>query len=232
MQLAVFDLDDTVVNGDTFIRFLIACLRAYPLRVFRCLHLPFAVAMHLAGMRDNTWLKITFLRAIVGGLTRHQIVSITTPYVAQTLTKCVKTAAVETMAQHREAGRTLILASASPDLYVHEIGKQLGFDQVVATRVAFRRNASDANEQIDEDTVHNDDVCTGNLIGNNCYGAHKVSILKTAVSNNVDDYIAAYSDHHSDLPLLQLAKKGYAVDPSDKLRALASEHDLEILEWA
>ena len=226
MQIAVFDLDDTVVTGDTFVRFLITCLRRRPMRVLRCVHLPIALVMHFGGMKDNTWLKTVFLRAIVGGLTRQQIASIALPYVAQTLEKHTKAAALEAIHRHREAGQVLVLASASPDLYVAEMGRQLGFDQVVATRVAFRTTTGT------EAPMSHDDVCTGDLQGGNCYGPNKVTTLKTVVSAEPQHYVAAYSDHHSDLPLLQLANQGYAVDPSDKLRDAANEYDLEILEWA
>ena len=71
--VAVFDLDGTITRRDTYLAYLLGFLGRHPERWSRAAPLPFAVLYHLAGWRSNTWLKTTFLRAVLGaeGVSRH-----------------------------------------------------------------------------------------------------------------------------------------------------------------
>ena len=210
MAVVVFDLDGTVIRGDSFVKFLLGCLWAHPLRWWRCAHLPFAVVAHVLGLRDNSWLKAVFVRAILGGLKRAELDG-----VAQTLNDrlCrnnLKGEAEQAIARLREEGHELVLASASLDTYIDPLASRLGFDVAIATELEWH-----------------DDVCTGQIKGVNCYGDAK----RAAVAAQYPSVAAAYSDHHSDLPLLTLADRGYAVDPTSRLANAAPGHDLEVLRW-
>jgi len=228
MKIVVFDLDGTIVPEDTFVNFLVKCLSTYPTRLASCLHLPFAVVMHYLGIRDNTWLKKVFLRSIVGGLNRRQIGEIASNFIDNSVMNHTKPLALEAIAEHRKAGHTLVLASASPDLYVTELGAKLGFDHVIATKIAWRSIQS-PNGCVT--STHDQQICSGEIEGENCYGQNKIARLKQDVSGVESDYYAAYSDHHSDLPLLEMAHRGYAVDATVSLQRLANERRLDLLAW-
>jgi len=210
VKVAIFDLDGTVVTGDSFVSFLLALLKKYPTRLVRCIHLPFAVCVFYLKLRSNSWLKDTFLRAIVGGLKEQQIQPVVEQYVDKLLAARLKQGAVEAIRSHQRDGLDIVLATASPDLYIHRIAEKLSIDHVVATQLQWQS-----------------DVCLGRLRGQNCYGEEKLE----AIRKQFRDLEYAYSDHHSDLPLLLSAKRAVAIDPTPQLRELALQHDLPITTW-
>ncbi|MCA1846354.1 MAG: HAD-IB family hydrolase, partial [Actinobacteria bacterium] len=89
---------------------------------------------------------------------------------------------------HRNEGHELVLVSASPELYVTPIGRRLGFDTVLATRLE----------------VSADGRLTGRLLGPNCRGPEKVARLREWRSEGLSiDY--AYGDSAGDREMLDLA---------------------------
>ncbi|MCH8863491.1 MAG: haloacid dehalogenase-like hydrolase, partial [Proteobacteria bacterium] len=72
--------------------------------------------------------------------------------------------------------------------------------------------------------------------GANCYGEPKLEMLKVALADSAGGggqppHIVAYSDHSSDLPLLEWADEAVAVNPSASLRRIATERGFEIVDW-
>ena len=102
---------------------------------------------------------------------------------------------VERLRRHQSAGDRVILLSASPDLYVRAIGASLGISEVIATRVA-----ADGN------------FCRGTIVGDNCKGPHKVTMLLAHLGvEEMPGGASSYGDSASDLPLLRRVQHGYLV---------------------
>jgi HAD superfamily phosphoserine phosphatase-like hydrolase len=81
-----------------------------------------------------------------------------------------------------------IVISASPAFYLSPLAQKLKIYRLIATDM---------------------DPKTGNIIGENCYGAEKVKRLNSELPNiNIDK---VYTDSLSDLPLLRLGKKAFIV---------------------
>ena len=213
--VAVFDLDGTITDCDTYVKFLGMCLIRRPGRVFRALHLPFAVLLHKAGVYDNTWLKTTFLKAIAGGYSGVKLRELTNVLVANIMENHVRAAALTTIDEHRQAGHRLLLATASFDFYVQALAARLGFEDVVCTR-ASRDSADSLNGEID---------------GQNCYGKAKVDAVMKAVPDRQDCTLTAYTDHHSDWDLLLESDVAVAVTPTPELRRLAAQNEVEVRIW-
>jgi len=53
-HVAVFDLDGTITRVDTYVHFLFAVMRRYPLRVLRGAWLPLALVIHKSRLKDNS----------------------------------------------------------------------------------------------------------------------------------------------------------------------------------
>ena len=66
--VAVFDLDGTITYKDTYVDFLIYCLRKRPQRIFRGGALLAYLCAYKCRLRSNHWLKARYLGAIAGGL--------------------------------------------------------------------------------------------------------------------------------------------------------------------
>jgi phosphoserine phosphatase len=106
------------------------------------------------------------------------------------------------------------------DYYAAPIGALLGFDLVVATRSTH------------DGTGH----LAARIEGENCYGAPKLDMLRAALADISDGaqqplHIVAYSDHASDLPLLDWADEAVAVNPSPALRRIAAARGFPVDDW-
>ncbi len=213
-KIVVFDLDNTITKKDTYLAFLIFCLKQNPLRLFRCYFLPFAVLIFKLKLKDNSWLKKTFLGAIIGGTQRDDVNSLVDDFLSD-IKDQYYSQALGQIQYHKEQSDYLVLASASYDFYVEKIGKELGFDQIICTK-----------------SVWSNGRLIGDIDGENCYGPNKLAQIKKELSNILDNYkTVAYSDHHSDKYLLEWADLGIAVNPTDKLRVIAEQTGFEIRNW-
>ncbi len=214
--VAIFDLDSTITRKDTYVAFLCTLLRMYPARLLRCGFLPVAVILHKIGLKDNSWLKETFLGSIVGGMNRIQINNCTEKFLKALLKQGIRGKALEKIQSHRLANHRLVLASASFDFYVENIARQLGFDTIICTR----------------STWDNQDRLTGKIDGYNCYGVNKLNRLIDCLGRDRTElFIIGYSDHHSDKPFLDWVNQAIVVNPTKKLQEIALQNNFAIENW-
>ena len=215
-QAAIFDLDGTVTRRDTYIAFLAAFLRAHPGRLPATVMLPFATVMHLAGMRDNTWLKRFFLRTVMRGAAREEVDRCAGVFLDRLLKSGINPGALAAIARHKKDQHYLVLVTASFDFYARELGRRLGFDEVICPHAV-----RDANDRL-----------TGELVDGNCYGSRKVQYLESWFAAHPGPWhTTAYSDHHSDLPMLEWADQGVAVNPDRDLRRVARGLGFPVEDW-
>ena len=110
----------------------------------------------------------------------------------------------------------LVLASASFDIYVEGLGNALGFEHVICTKASWDESGR----------------LTGKLLSANCYGEEKLQrVISWLSKNKYKNVDVVYSDHHSDLPILQFATKGVAVNPTKKLRNISYSQHIEMEIW-
>ncbi|MCQ8129091.1 HAD family hydrolase [Methylomonas rivi] len=127
----------------------------------------------------------------------------------ETLIKPITLAAAHDLVeQHRAAGDTLLVITATNRFVTEPIVKLYGIDNLLATTPEFK-----------------DGRYTGNFIDTPCFQAGKVKQLRDWLSTSALnlDGSCFYSDSHNDLPLLELVERPVAVDPDDKLRAAAEQ---------
>jgi HAD superfamily hydrolase (TIGR01490 family) len=214
---AIFDLDSTLVDIDTFPAFLLSALRARPGRLVPASWLPIAYAAYALKMRDNSWLKETFLHAICGGISEQKLRPLTSSFVQRLLKHHVPHGASDSLRLHREAGHRLMLVTASLDIYVTDLASELGFDDVICTQS--ERGPTGA--------------LTGRLLGSNCYGPQKLLRVQQAFAGDRADWeIVAYSDHKTDFPLLEWADVGIAINPTRAHAEIAERAGIPIVDWS
>lgn len=212
--LALFDLDGTITQRDTYKEMLVFGLLKRPLRTILITLSVYDFVLHKIGKRTNTYVKQKLLQRIFGGLSRDKLTAMAQSYAQFLLKYGVKKQALAALQQHAENGTRIVLVSASFDFYVHEIAKLLPIDEVICTKAAF-----------------NNDQLTGFLEGENCHGEQKIVRINDVLNLKEYNEIFSYSDHHSDVPLLALATTGYAVCPTAKLKAHMEKINGNILMW-
>lgn len=112
----------------------------------------------------------------------------------------------QVFAEHREAGRPLVLATTSPRAFVKPLADRLGFDGVIATRWKSKKG-----------------IYTGRTKGEFIWGSEKArAIASWAERNDIDmEESWAYSDSVYDLPMLSQVGNPVAVNPDAQLAAMA-----------
>jgi phosphatidylglycerophosphatase C len=186
--LAAFDLDGTLTRRDTLMPFLLRAVgREKAYRAVLTTSLPLARAVALGGAhRDRA--KAAFLRGVLAGMPLETLAGAAESYAEHVVAHGLRPDVRARVDWHRGKGHELVLVSASPEVYVAPIGRRLGFEEVIATRLE----------------VDADDRLTGRLVGANCRGPEKVARLRQwRTEGLVVDY--AYGDSAGDRELLALA---------------------------
>ena len=213
-SLVVFDLDHTLSRRDTFLQYLVGFLLRNPARILRCIGLPFAVAKFYLGLIDNRQMKESFLAAVLGGIHRQEVEAWTEQFVPHLVSHGLNEKALDVLRQHRQAGDVLVLMTASPDCYVLELGKVLGFEEIICTATEFVAGRM-----------------SGRLAGANVRDIEKLRRLEGLRCKFQNHFITAYADDSSDVHLLRAVDRGILVNGSSRATALASEYGISFCLW-
>ena len=189
--MAAFDFDGTVSRRDTLLPFLQRLCGAQ--RVFR------ALAGTLVGSgasRDR--FKDAVLIRLLAGREQAEVEAAGDAYAEFLLSAGrLRPEAVRRLAEHRERDHRVVIVSASPEVYVAPLGRRLGVDAVLATRLA----------------VGADGRLTGRMDGRNCRGPEKVARLEAWLDGSEPGRLWAYGDSRGDRELLSRADVGHLVRP-------------------
>ncbi|MEQ9449052.1 MAG: HAD-IB family hydrolase [Rhodospirillaceae bacterium] len=215
-RIAIFDLDRTITRAGTYTPFLLSSARATPSRYMRIPTALTYMGAYAAKRISRAALKAHMLDLFIAGATRAQVEVWAETFVDRWLQVQVRPGALQAIERHRAAGDYLVMATASFDFYAEVFARRLGLHHTIATASVW-------------DT--NDCLCAA-VAGENCYGPAKVEAVESYLKSYPSrPHITVYSDHHSDFDLLASADEGVAVNPNGKLRALARNEGLAIVDW-
>lgn len=118
------------------------------------------------------------------------------------------------LAEHRARGDFLLIITATNAFVTRPIGAALGVDALLATEPEIRNNRY-----------------TGKIIGTACFREGKVTSLREWLAQHpyAIETASFYSDSQNDLPLLEMVGHPIAVDPDDTLRRVATERAWPII---
>lgn len=211
-MIIIFDLDGTLTKRDTYIPFLVLCLREFGLRRLSVMVLPFYILLYTFSIISNHQLKEIFLDKILSGISLGQLEPVSEKFVLNIINRGLNEPIIKILNEHFEQGDKVIMVSASFDFYVMKIAKRIGIDQVVCTKAEV-----------------NDGIITGRILGKNCHGQEKVRRLENLLSQSDLSSSVLYTDHYSDYPLLRKVKKGILVNPRLKTRLALKKYNFTIM---
>jgi HAD superfamily hydrolase (TIGR01490 family) len=207
MPYAFFDLDHTLLPFDTQALFCNYVLRRQRWRLLGHLaFLPIALARVFC-LADTARTKQAFL-SYLNGMTREELGRLARGFAEDCVSSWIYPELRAELERHRSAGRILVLNTASPDFYAHEIARVLGFQHCFATRFA-----------LTEVVPFQPD-----LIGPNNKREAKIIAMQALIPElqNWDESARrdswAYSDSAADIPLLEFAEQRVLIHPSSRLR--------------
>ena len=206
MALAIFDLDNTLLGGDSdhaWGQFLvgkgIVDAEAYGAandRFFRA-------------YQDGTLDIRVYLQFALEPLTRFsldELKQLHDEFMRTMIAPLRLQKADALIAEHRAKGDYLLIITATNAFITRPIGESLGVDALLASEPEIRAGRY-----------------TGNVIGTPCFREGKVTCLREWLQRHPHDLAQAYfySDSHNDLPLLIMVGHPVAVDADDTLRGEA-----------
>jgi phosphatidylglycerophosphatase C len=212
--LIIFDLDKTLTRRDTLLPYLFGFLVRRPWRVFRTVHLPVAALLFKIGVINNARLKEIFVTAFLAGTSREEIRRWSATFIDKLLAHGMRKEGLDRLNQHINAGDYTVLLSASLDIYVHDLGNLLGFEETICTRAEWKS-----------------DRLTGLLASANHQGAEKVKHIDKLREQHPSATITAYADNDSDIDMLRRADSGILVNASRKVRRKACHYDIDNQIW-
>ncbi len=187
-RVAAFDLDGTLTTRDCVVPFLrrVAGTRTLVARMLR-----HPVALAGAGLRmDRNALKAASVAGAFAGARADEVQRIADAYAEEIHTAWLRPDVAAALERHRDDGDTVVIVSASFELYVRPLGVLLGVQDVLATRLEV-----DAAGRL-----------SGRLAGVNCRGPEKVRRLHGWLDEHADGRssvrVTAYGDSSGDRELL------------------------------
>ncbi|WP_137718900.1 HAD family hydrolase [Methylobacillus flagellatus] len=217
MRLAIFDLDNTLLAGDSDFQwgqFLIE--EGY---LDREQHLARNLQFYEDYKQGNLdiYAFLDFQLKPLSEIPRAELEQLHARYMERKVRPMMTDLAQALVDKHKAQGDELLVITATNSFVTTPIAKAYGIDQLIGT----------TPEQIDGQF-------TGGVTGTPSFQHGKITRLNewlSARGQSLADYetVWFYSDSHNDLPLMQLVAQPVAVDPDDTLRAYAEAHGWPII---
>lgn len=217
MRLSLFDLDNTLLSGDSDFswgQFLVD-QGALDRELYEAKNQQF-YEQYKAGVLDIH----EFLNFQLKPLARHSRAQLTAwhaQFMSTVIQPMISPLSRQLLAERRAAGDLIAIVTATNSFVTGPIALALGVEHLVATEP----------EEVDG-------VFTGKVAGTPCFREHKLTRVNQWLAGRgqtLADFPDSwfYSDSLNDLPLLSAVAHPVAVDPDEVLRAHAEQHGWPIL---
>lgn len=191
--VVALDLDGTLTRSDTLLPFLWRACGRRRTAAALVAH-SFLIVGSMTGIASRHDAKERLLARLLRGRSVSDLEEAADVFADAVMATGMRAEMLERIERHRRQGHELVIVSASPELYVESLGRRLGVDAVIGTRL-----------EVDEAGC-----LTGRLEGLNCRGPEKVARLRTWLGDN-GTVAWAYGNSGGDRELLALARHGVRV---------------------
>ena len=215
-NLAIFDLDNTILNGDSdysWINFLID-IDYVDKDEYEKKNQYFYDKYYEGKLDYDEWAE--FALSTIKGKRPEEIENLLNKFLSSVIEPMINIYALRLLHNHYHKNDVMLLASATNSVIVNPIAKRLGFDNIVATEVEIVNG-----------------VYSGKFQNTPALGEGKLQKVREWMRrNDFSDFknTTFYSDSINDLPLLLAVNKAVAVNPDNKLREECEKRSWEIVD--
>lgn len=214
MALAIFDLDNTLLGGDSdylWGRYLAENSIVDPQRYHET-NLAFYQDYQSGCLDNDAFLRFAFEPLAQNNM--QDLLNWRAEYLQQKILPIILPKGRELIEQHRQQGDTLLIITATNSFLTTPIAEMLEIENLIATEPEIRNGRY-----------------TGEVAGVPSFQHGKVTRLNDWLADRQHTLEGSYfySDSHNDLPLLEQVDIPVAVDPDDKLAQIAVERNWKIL---
>jgi HAD superfamily hydrolase (TIGR01490 family) len=215
VKLALFDLDHTLLDGDSdalWGRFLVKE------GVVDGEHYLRENARYYADYRAGRLDIQEFMAFGLRPLLAHapaRLHAWRARFVAESITPRISSDARDLLCRHAALGHTLVIVTATNDFITTPIAAELGVPHLIATELE-----------------RDGERYTGRAVGAPCFREGKVLRLDAWLRDNawMAEETWFYSDSHNDLPLLERVQHPVAVNPDEILARIARERSWPVMQ--
>ncbi|MCW2256573.1 HAD superfamily hydrolase (TIGR01490 family) [Providencia alcalifaciens] len=215
-QLAIFDLDDTLIQGDSSVLWTQYLWDKQIITDPRFVEADETMmAQYNAGSLDMT----TYLRfnlQTLAGIGIEQVNTWLDDFVGTVIMPRIYPEGIRTIQRYQEKGIPIIVISATVSFIVQKIAERLGADVIMGI-----------------DIKQQNDCYTSEIEGIPTFKEGKVKRLMHWVSHQpiTDAYIYFYTDSANDLPMCHFADEVFIVNGDEHLRQAAIENHWRQYQW-
>ena len=218
MTVAIFDLDDTILQGDSATLwggYMVNNALVTDVKAHHEQNQQFDQD-YAAGCLD----VMAYLKFVVKPLTTmhpDDLLIHSHLFVEKSIRPLIRPLALDKLRWHKKQGHRVIIATSTINFIATPIADICGADALISTEL----------EQVA-------DHFTGVVVGEPTYGVNKVTALKQWMSDHDESWTNSYgySDSHVDLPLLSAVQNPVAVNPDTRLKAHATETGWQIIDFS
>ena len=219
VQMAVFDFDDTSIEGSSpswLVNRLIFERKISPITTMKIGVWGLAYKWHLP--QNESWVRGQVFRAFAGK-PKAEVDAYLVRLYDNYIEKRFRPRADEAMRRCAEEGCEVLVASASFEPIVLRAMESHPFHHQISTRMKVAPDGTYTRE-VDGKPIEGDEKMMA--IKHWCDGHYGEGNWEIAY---------AFSDHHSDAPLLAAAKHPFAVTPNTAMTKIAKRKGWPILDW-
>ncbi len=213
MALALFDLDNTLIDGDSdyeWGNFLVSK------KLVNAEEYEKANTYFYEQYKNGTLDIVEFSAFSFKPLSlrkREELNTLHKEFMQKYILPRIKPQTPEVLSKHRSQGDTLVIITATNSFITRPIATHLNIEHLIATEPKII-----------------DGKYTTEIEGTPCFQDGKVTRLNEWLKTNKESMEGSYfySDSSNDLPLLEIVDKPIVVDPDENLRNVATQREWEI----
>ncbi|MCK4709626.1 MAG: HAD family hydrolase [Gammaproteobacteria bacterium] len=214
MALALFDLDNTLLDGDSdylWGQFLIE-QKLVDKEYYQTENHRFLDLYHQGRLDIYEFAEFAFRPLAENDL--DKLTQLHQQFMREKICPIITDKSRALVEKHKSEGDTLIIITATNSFVTAPIAKAFGIEHLIATEPETKNGRF-----------------TGKIAGTPCFQEGKVTRLKNwLLEQNIKfENCVFYSDSNNDLPLLKMVKNPVAVDPDEKLKAIAEENNWPVM---
>ena len=205
---AFFDMDGTLLRGESQLSFLLWCWRRSIAPRWKSVKVVAAYLAYLSGVSRDAGQLRDLGFSLFQGLDARQLNDAGEVFFASCLSIRIRRQASAVVQRHRDLNHRTVLVTSASETVARPLAAALKVDELIATHLLLDEGRYSGSRKRPEP-----------------YGVEK-RLLVEQYSNDHAISLAssyAYSDHHSDLPLLEAVGNPIVVQPTRELREVARQ---------
>ena len=217
MSLAMFDLDNTLIGGDSdylWGEFLCEKGIIEDTASFQKMNEYFYQQYEVGKLDIYAWAEFSF--KVLTEYSIDELNHLRQNFIQQKIEPIFLDKAQSCINQHKENGDTVLVITASNTFITAPIAEMYGINHLLATEPEFK-----------------DGRFTGKVSGVPCFQSGKIDNLMPWIEKHNKNLKGSYfySDSHNDLPLLELVDNPVAINGDPRLTSTANKNGWPNLDW-